>query len=576
LNDVALTLLPGASERGVIAGVDDLLARYGGVGAIPRAEQLSHWSVDNELLQLQTMGLAMPVVFLLVAAFLLNVVLTRLVAVQRSEIAALKALGYTNREVAWHFVQWSLIITITGAVLGVAGGAWMGQAMVGLYSRYFEFPSLRYTLSASTAMTAAAIGIAAGCLGALGAVRRAVGQPPAEAMQPLSPTRFRRTWIERLGLFALLAPVSRMIVRHVIRHPLRAAVSSVGIGLAAAMMVLGLFTLDAIDELVTTEFHRAQRQDITMTFVEPRASHALYEVRGLPGVLAVEPLRMIPVRLSAGPRSRQVALTGLAPAGRLRRVVSRSGAVVTLPPNGLVLSRALADILDVTPGDWVRAEVLTETRPVLQLLVANVVDDYIGTSAYVNIEALHGWLKEGGTLSGAFVDLDPRHAEAFYRRVKETPSIAGVQSRQAMLGSFSRTIEENMKFIIFFNVLFSSIIAIGVVYNAARIALSERSRELASLRVLGFTRAEISAMLLGELGLVTAVGIPLGLAIGYAMAALLVQALSTELYRFPLVVAPRTFSWAAITVAAAAVASALVVRRRLDRLDLVAVLKAAQ
>jgi putative ABC transport system permease protein len=304
------------------------------------------------------------------------------------------------------------------------------------------------------------------------------------------------------------------------------------------------------------------------------SSRALPEVRRLPGVLFAEPLRSVPVRLRAGSRSRQVAIVGLPAASRLNRVVDVSRAVVTLPPAGLVVSEKLAEILQLRRGDTVTVEVLEGARPTRTVVVADLVNEYMGTSVYMEIAALHDLMREGDTLSGAFLEVDTASIDALHRRLKTIPAVTGVSLKQAALDAFNETIAHNMNLMIFFNVLFSSIIAVGVVYNAARISLSERSRELASLRVLGFTRAEISFILLGELTVLTLVGVPVGLILGLGFAALLVQALSTELYRFPLTVAADTYAWSAITVLAASVISGLIVRRRLDSLDLVAVLKA--
>jgi putative ABC transport system permease protein len=460
--------------------------------------------------------------------------------------------------------------------VGVLGGAWLGSAMVQLYNQYFEFPNLSYRLEPLTLVTAVGISLGAGVVGAAGGVLRAVRLPPAEAMRPEAPSRYRKTFIERLGLVNWLAPPSRMILRNLSRQPVRASLSIVGIGFAAAMMVVGMFSPDAIDTLIDVQFHMSRRQDLTLNFVQVVSSRALHEVERLPGVLAVEPSRSVPVRLSAGSRSRQVAIIGLPAHARLSRVVDASEGAIELPPGGLVLSQKLAELLDVRVQESVIVEVLEGTRPVRRVVVSNLVNEYMGTAAYMELSALHDLVYEAENLSGAVLEVDPAYVDALYRRLKAVPAVAGVAVTQAILDSFNTTIEQNMNLIVFFNVLFSSIIAIGVVYNAARISLSERSRELASLRVLGFTRAEISAILLGELAALTFVAVPLGLMLGYALAALLVNALNSELYRFPLVVSSRTYAWSAITVLVASILSGLVVRRKLDRLDLVAVLKAPE
>jgi putative ABC transport system permease protein len=364
-----------------------------------------------------------------------------------------------------------------------------------------------------------------------------------------------------------------MILRNLQRQPVRAGLSALGMSFAVAILVVGMFSLDAIEVILDVQFNVAQRQDYTVAFVEPRAARAIHELTHLPGVLAVEPIRTVAARIRSGHKTRQTAITGLRNNARLQRVVDTSLAPVALPEDGLVLSRKLAEILDVRAGDMVQVELLEGPRPVRTIVVTSLVDEYMGTAAYMEIAALQRFMREGPTISGATLLADKGDAAALYRRIKATPAIAGVSSKRAAIDNFRDTIAQNMNVMIFFNVLFSSVIAFGVVYNAARISLSERSRELASLRVLGFTRAEISLILLGELGVMLLVAVPAGLLLGYGLAALTVRAFDTELYRFPLVISARTFAFAAATTIAAALVSGLVVRRKLDGLDLVAVLK---
>jgi putative ABC transport system permease protein len=572
-NDLAILLERGASAEDVIARVDRLAQPYGGLGAIPRALQISHWYLDAELTQLQTVGLIIPVVFLAVAAFLLNIVLTRIVSVQREQIAALKALGYSNVELGWHYVKLSLVIATLGAIIGTAGGASLGASVVSIYNDFFRFPTLLYQLPGSIVIGAVAVSYVAAGLGAIAAVRRAVKLPPAEAMRPEPPARYRRSWIERGRIRQLLSPATRMVIRNVSRHPVRAATSILGISLALAMLIVGTFFLDAIDLLMDVQFQQMQRQDLTVNFVEPVSARAYHEISRLPGVIYAEPVRAVPVRLRAGPRSRQVAITGLRQEPYLNLVLDVSGRRITLPPQGLVLSDMLARVLDVQRGDEITIEVLEGRRPVLTQPVVAIVEEYMGTSAYMEIGALRRMLREGDTLSGAFLQVDEAAIDRLYQRLKATPRVAGVSRKDAALEAFQETLGETMYVSIFFNVLFASIIAGGVVYNASRIALAERSRDLATLRVLGFTRAEISSILLGEIAVVTVVAIPVGLILGYLSAAGLVTSLQTELYRIPLVVSGKTYVFATTGIVVATALSALVVRRRLDRLDLVAVLK---
>jgi len=572
-NNAVLTLTPGASGPEVVARLDRLLAPYGGIGATPRALQPSHWYLQNELNQLQGMGTIIPVIFLGVAAFLLNVVLSRIISIEREQIGAMKAVGYRNLALAWHYTKWGLAVALAGSAVGIAAGAWLGSAMTRMYTDYFHFPVLQYRLTGQVTLEAIGAALAAAILGALGAVRRAVRLPPAEAMRPEPPASYQVSFVERAGLRRMLSQPARIIVRNLQRHPARAALSATGIALGGALLIVGAFSYDAVDVMLDTIFNVSQRFDVMVTFVEPRSSQARDELQRMQGVIDVEAFRSVPARLRLGHRSRQTAILGVADDARLNRIVDGSARPVALPPEGLVVSSTLADVLGVRQGDAVTVEVLEGTRPVRQIKVVRVVDDFLGTSVYMELDALRRLVHEGTTMSGAYLTVDSAAAPALYERLKATPVVAGVMVKRATLDSFNRTITETMGSVRAIEILFAAIIAFGVVYNSTRIALSERSRELATLRVIGFTRAEISYILLGEVAMITLVAVPLGLAVGYGLSAVTARALATELFRIPLVVAPRTYAFSAVTIVAATVISALIVRHRLDHLDLVAVLK---
>jgi putative ABC transport system permease protein len=575
-NDVAVTLARGADEKDVITRLDRLLDRYGSLGAYGRGDHISARIVSDHIEEIRTSGLILPSIFLGIVAFLLHLLMSRLVSTQRVQVAVLKAFGYSHAEIGLHYLKLALVAVAAGTIAGVAVGIWWGSGLTALFAQYFRFPSLRFHADLRVMLAAAGISGAAACLGALSAVRRAVTLAPAEAMRPESPARFQPGIIESSGLSPLLAPETRMIIRNLDRRPLRAAFSALAIGLSVAILVLGWYRYDAVNELVNIQFNHLQREDLTVVFHEPRSPAAAYDLAHLAGVLRVETFREVPVRLRYGHRSRRSSISGLAAGGELRHPLDSRLRPVELPSEGLLLSAKLAEILGARPGDTVTVEVLEGSRPVREAVVANLVDEPVGLRTYMELSGLSRWMREPGSVSGAYLKVDPMLAPKVYSLLKRTPAVSGVAVRQTTVENFWKAIGESILSTTMVLVVFSWVIAFGIVYNSARIALSERGNELASLRVLGFTRTEIGRILLGEQAILTLLAIPAGFAMGYGLSLWVAKTHSPDLLRLPFIVNPRTYAQAALGVGVAAAFSGLVVARRLQRMDLTAVLKSRE
>lgn len=572
-NEALLSLTPGTDPQAVITRVDEILDPYGGLGAYPRADQQSHLILKGELDQNRVMGTAIPAVFLAVAAFLLHLVLGRLIATQRSEIAVLKAFGYRDREVGAHYLTFALAAVVVGALLGTGLGRWLGDLYVSMYGLYFDFPDLRYQLSGSLLFAATAVSVIAAGAGALGAVRTAVSLPPAEAMRPEPPKRFEPGLLERLGVGRLLPPAGRMILRNMERTPVRSLLASTGVAFSVAILLIGMFMFDGVDVMMDLQFRKIQREDMLVSFVKERPESVRHELRAMPGVERVETFRTVAARLRSAHREREVGLQGLEPDGRLRRIVNADGHVHPVPAEGVVLSRYLAERLHVETGDSLGVELLEGRRARGRVRVAGVVDDFLGMGATMSLDDLHALSREPNRVNGAFLLVDESLRGDLARRLKNVPAVAGVTSPASMLAAFEQQLGDSLYIAVGFLLGFASVIAVAVIYNGARISLSERGHELASLRVMGFRRGEVATLLLGEQAIVTAVAIPLGWAIGYALSFAVVEAMQTEAYRIPLVISARTYFLSALATVAAALGSAWLVRRRIHRLDLIAVLK---
>lgn len=571
-NHVSATLAPGASHAAAVAGIERVISPWGGREAHDRSEQTSHAMLDNEIREQRVLGTVLPAIFLAVAAFLLNVVISRTIATQREQIAALKALGYPDRRIAGHYFTQVVAIVAIGLLLGLALGKWLGTAMVGLYAEFFHFPRFDHRMAPGLVLASAAIALATAALGTANPLLATMRLAPAEAMRPPSPGRYRPTLAERLGL-RRLPTVLRMILRNLERRPLRSALAVAGVSAAVAIVILGNFFRDAIETIVDSKFRVELRADVIVWLAEPAEAAAVHELARLPGALSVEAGRDVAVRIVHGHRSERLVLQGLPAQPELQRIVDVDDRAWRPSPDGLVLTDRLADKLGLRVGDTVRVEVLEGRARTLHLPLRATVRDMMGLNAYMERRALNRALGEDD-VAGRFPVAVSRGAEPrFLAAAMRLPRIVGAFSKATLWRNMQEISARNIRIMSTILTAFATVIAIGVVYNNARIALAERTWELASLRVLGFSRAEVSALLLGEMALVIALALPLGMLSGYGLVHLLVELLRSDQFYFPVALRPRTYAWACLAVLAAAVASALVVRRRIDRLDMVAALK---
>jgi putative ABC transport system permease protein len=572
-NDVSFRLQPGASAAPVVLAIDHLLEPYGGFGAVARSKQASHHMLAGEVSQLRSIGGVVPVIFLAVAALLLNIVIGRIVQLQRPQIATLKAVGYGDRQIGLHYLQLALTIVTLGAIVGVALGTWLGSGLLKLYEQFFHLPDLRFRPSADVMLTGVALSAASAVVGALAAVRKVVSLPPAQAMRPAPPAKYRPTLLERLGVARLIGPSARMVLRELERHPWRTLLSVVGIATGVAIVVVARGMYDGMDEMLRIQFHEVMREDVTVVFERPQDDRAVRSLGRVPGVLHAEGLRSVPTRFHHAHRHRDGVVWGYPDGGELRRLYDAKGRRIELPPDGVVLTEMLGELLGVEVGDVVEMEIREGDRRRIRVTVTALTDEVFGLQGHMALGRLERALGQGGLSNMALLRVDPTAIDDVGERLLRRPAIASATRKADTIAQFESQSADMMLTMTAIMTLFGATIAVGVVYNNARVALSMRRRDLASLRVLGYTRGEISAILIGEMALQVLVAIGPGLLLGTAMTTAMLSTVDPETYRLPTVIASRTYAFATAVTLVSALVSALLVRRKLDRLDLVEVLK---
>jgi putative ABC transport system permease protein len=567
-NDLPVRLQASASGEEVARDVERLLEPYGAADVHGRERQPSHAFVSAMLHQIAGVGRIVPAIFLLVAAFLVHTVLARLVEAQRQHIGLLKALGIEDRAIGWHFLKLVLILGALGIAAGAGAGTLLGRGLTRLYAEFFHFPALHYEQDPAAMLGAGIVSVAAMGAGALRGLRRAASLPPAIALAPAAPAAYGRSVCDRLALRGVLA----MILRHLGRWPLRAALTIAGLSLAIALQISMLFSFDALDRMLLF-YARAHDEDFTVLFARPLARSAEEESRHWPGVRTAEGWRALPARLSSATASRVTSLAGLPASGTLRWLLDAELARVRVPRQGVALPAKLAALLGVGVGDIVAVQPIGSDRR-FSLPVAQIVEQYVGLDAYMELEALNTLLGADPSVSALDLRVEPGRRAELLGSLKEHVLLAGMVERSVVLATFRDTMLRTLTLIVSFFVAFAGVTAFAIAFSSARIMLSESEREFAILASLGFTAAELKGILAGEVAILAAAAVPPGCALGYALSWVIVQRLDTELYRVPLVVSPQTFAIAVLVVVAAAMLSAWVVGRALGRMDLPALLNA--
>ncbi|SEQ23506.1 putative ABC transport system permease protein [Amphritea atlantica] len=572
-NQLLLGTTKNSSLPAILDRVDVLLQPYGGRGAYGLADHVSNRFIEEEISGLRVSSRTVPPIFLAVAAFLLNIVISRMIRAERSQIGLLKAFGYRDIEISLHYLKFVIVIAVSGALLGCFLGVMSGRSLAQVYQHYYKFPFLLFQVDPMTFVIGILVSILAAAAGGMLVLRSVFRLSPAVAMQPPTPADYSRSLALAAFMKRWLDQPGRMVARRLLRQPGRAAGGVIGIAAGMSLAVAMLNVMSAFDQTLALSFNLIDRSDLSVSFIEPLSDNVVFELQSIDGVIEVEAQRTVAVKFSNGQHSYRGAITGLPVNARLNRALDNRQQAIPMRTRGVVLGSALADILRVKTGDVLDIDVREGRQPQLQIPVTGVADTLIGSPAYMALDSLNRVLAEPRRVSGAYLRIDSARQDAIYRRIKALPGIAGVSLKQDAREAFQRLIDSSAGAVRYLMAAIAAVITFGIVYNSARIAFAERARDLASLRVIGFTRREAAFVLLAELGIITLLALPLGGLLGYFLVFAISEGFSTDLYRVSAVFVPQSYGIAALAVIIAALLSGWLVKRDIDRIDLVSALK---
>lgn len=543
VNQVLIRVTPGYDEEKVAEDVERILEPYGNLASYPRKDQLSHAMLDTELEGLRKSASSLPAIFLVLAAIIQYVMLGRMIKTQRQQIGILKALGFDRIRIVMHYAAYSMMITVIGAILGVILGIMLSSVFSKTYAMFFNLPQEIGGYNINVIVSGLVFSLVAGAAAGLGASRGILSLNPAQSMRSEPPRVSGRIWLERwTWLWRKLDNYWRMSVRTVWRNGWRSFFTMVGVMFAAGMLIIAFFADDSMDYMLTQHFAFEKSYDYMIRFTEPIKDYEILSVSRLDGVLKAEPLLEVPVRVSFAGREEDDLLLGMRPDATLKTVFNEDGHRLVIPQDGVVMNDITAKKLGVTVGDRVMIETRMRSGASREasLKVLGINHQMIGAGSYVSLNQANQVLGENRVVTAVMLKVDPGKAASIEKELNRMTGVSSFQSRQRELAGF----EKQMGYMIYFVVImvsFAAILGFAIVYNSSVIGFSERQRELALLKVMGFSDREVGGLLLRETLLQSIPGVLLGLPLGRMMSQWYVAAISTDTFSFPVVVYPRTY-----------------------------------
>ncbi|MEK2643858.1 ABC transporter permease [Bdellovibrio sp. BCCA] len=547
-NSLVVKVTPGASLERSQKSLDILLAPYGSVGSYDRSRQISHLFVQDEIRQQKSMSSVVPGIFIVVAAFILHTVMSRLIGLQRTQIAALKSLGYSSRELIIYYWKLVTIILLLGILPSILFAQGIGEWYAVLYERYFRFPQISFSLSRQAILLGIVAGLVPGWLASSFSLLEVFALNPAEAMRPPTPSRFHRSFLEKEGLIASRKTQVKIILRNILSRPWRSFLSILGICASTAILVNGSFWSDIIDFVIQRQFQESQREDLEINFNHPRKLDVLSEIERIPGIFMVEGVRSIPVRLHFKNFKKDSVIASPDGVSTLRRILNRQGEPIKFKDGQVLLSAYFQKKFGLQEGDTVTFELADKSHPDFSAVVGGFVDDIVGSSIYATRTDLHHWISETPSISSVYARMDPGMAEQIYIRLKQFPEVASVTVKRLLFESFNATLSGMILTFTMILVAFAITISGAVLFNMSRINLSEKAWELASMRIMGFKTPEVFRILYLEMGIQVCLALPPGLFLGYGLSYLSTKWIHTDTFNFPLVIDIKTYALAVTVI----------------------------
>ncbi len=548
--------------------IDRSLSPYGVLETVPRERQASHRFLSDEIAGLWATATVMPLIFLAVAALVLNIIMIRLAQRQRTTIGTLKAMGYSNRQILGHYLSFGVVIGILGGLIGCGLGLLMALGMIEMYKLFFQFPHFVFRVYPDLLGIGILVSVVFAVFGTVRGVLEVLRLAPAEAMRPKPPERGGRIFLERFPLLWKCFDFhTQMALRNVFRNRIRTLTGVISTALSISLIFMSLVLYDSFLYMIDYQFEQVAHSDVDVGLREEKSIAALWEIRQLPGVDYAEPILGLRCDMAHGRHHRRVSITGLASGHRLTTPMQSGGKPIEIPSQGIVLSKKLAELLDAHIGDTLEVTPVRGYRVTKRVPVASIVESFLGMDCYADQKYLSGVVGEAYAVNSVQLSVNPAQMQEFFKAVKRRPNIQGVSVREDAKENIQKTVIDTSGFSIGIMVCLAGAIAFGSTLNNSLVEIGDRMSEISTLRVLGYRPYQVAGLLMRQTIATFLVGLILAFPLGYAMVHGLASAYDSELYRIPVIIRPMVaVNTIVLSVLFVAIAE-LIVYRQITKLD---------
>ncbi len=549
--------------------IEDELDRYGVRRITKRDDQLSHSMMMQEVESLEAMSGAITFIFLMVAAVIINIMLSRMVKRDRTSIGVMKAIGYTNMDILIHYAKYSISMGLIGSFIGILLSIPLSKVFTDLYIMYMNVPvfgmKIYYEYFVYGILLTSIFCILSGFFGA----RSVLKINPSESMRPEAPKSGKRIWLEKVKFIWNRITFSwKMVIRNIFRNKRRALFLVGGIALTYAISMVPIYMSTIFNTMFDLQYGQFQTMDYNIDFVVPMNKNVTLEVLQLIDSDHIEPKAEIPFELSRGWRKETTSVIALSSDTKFFNFKDENGLDFTIPERGIVLSQILAKLLDVQVGDEIVIKSYFPDKDDKAIKVVGIVEQYLGSNAYMDINQMYELLEEKDLVTGVLLNSN----DDVVTKLKDVKNIRQIQSLQDMRESlleFMDMIIASMSIML----IFGGVLGFAIVYNVTTVSINERIMEFSSLRVLGFDKNQIYRLVTRENSLMTVFGILLGIPLGYGMCVGLSTAVSTEIYSIPIMITPGTYIISAIATIIFITIAQLATIRKIHNINFMEALK---